>query len=444
MKQKFFDKINDTFSLMPSKARVLAIWTEVLVLALFVVFPLLGGSQASAAQLTNRQVTINTSKSAATAVQYDFEFDWTSASDIEGIIFQFCTTPLGTCTLPNGMDVSNDLVTLDAHTGFPTNGTAFAEQATSTGGCSDTGSASTVTMYCINRTQAASATGTDATVDLGAIINPTLGAGSCASSIYCSVYVRVSLFDNNAFTGNAVHDGVVAAGITQQLTVNARVQENLQFCIGTTTVNDATTSTAADCSAVSGTTVDIGAIDTSVAISPVAASPNAGNNTNGVAMVRTNANNGTVVVYFAEQDTSSGKLKVAGAACSGTSTTDQCFNSQGTTQGTFSGGTENFGMTIGGVNCGSVTAYTCTFASDTYNLRMDAQYEGNTSTAYGTTAGFAWLDTGATDTIASSVSSSTKVLDDESLILRFAATAAATTPTGTYSVVSTYIATPTF
>jgi hypothetical protein len=36
------------------------------------------------------------------------------------------------------------------------------------------------------------------------------------------------------------------------------------------------------------------------------------------------------------------------------------------------------------------------------------------------------------------------VVDDEIIKLRFGATASATTPTGTYVVVTTYIATPTF
>ena len=311
-----------------------------------------------------------------------------------------------------------------------TNTTAFSRNASGANDCT-----AAANVLCISRTQAAAESTAAKTITWDTQTNPTAVA---------SYYVRITLYSNATWTVGGITDiGVVAYAIVNQLTTSARVQENLQFCVGTTTVDDATTSPGGDCSNISGTNIDIGAVDTSVSISPVAATPNSGNALNGIAMVKTNANNGTTVSYFAEQNNSSGKLKVVGATCSGTSTTDQCFNSQGATQGTFTGGTENFGMTIGGINCGSTTAYSCAFASDTNNLKQSTNYVGNSSTAYGVTSGFAWVDTGATTTIANTPGS-VKVIDDEALILRFAATAAATTPTGSYSVVSTYIATPTF
>lgn len=438
MKQKLLKKFSQAFSRAPSKLRIAGIWTEVLVLAFFAVLPLFGSSQASAAQITSRSSTISTSESGATGVSYQFDFTLPSTTAVQSIRWEFCTTPLSTCTHPTGMDNNYTTTSLNASQTF-SEATAFTEYTgADAGDCDDHNNATPAdsTEYCATRTDTDAETAAAKQITIDTITNPTTASNT-------TVYVRIFLYSDTAFA-TLVHEGVVAVGILQQLTVNARVQENLQFCIGTTAVDDATTSPGADCTAISGTTVDIGAIDTTVSVSPVAANPTGGNATNGLAMVRTNANNGTVIVYFAEQETSSGKLKVAGATCSGTSTTDQCFNSQGTTQGTFSAGTENFGMTIGGVNCGSVTAYTCTFAADTYNLRMNAEYEGNTNTAYGTSAGFAWDDSGSTDTIASSAGSTVKVLDDEALVLRFAATAAATTPTGSYSVVSTYIATPTF
>jgi len=309
-----------------------------------------------------------------------------------------------------------------------TNSTSFTRDGTGAGGCT-----AAANVLCIKRTQPASEATAAKTVTWDSQVNPTAVA---------SYYVRITIYSDTGWA-TAVDDGVVAYAIVNQLTVNARVQENLQFCVGATTVNDATTSAGADCSAISGTVVDLGAIDTNISVSPVPASPNNGNNLNGVAMVRTNANNGTTVTYFAEQDTSSGALKVVGKTCAGVSTTDQCFNSQGGTQGTFTAGVEKFGMTIGGVNCGSTTAYSCTFASDTNHLKQATNYVGATSTTYGTSSGYAWVENGTVTTIATT-SGSDKVLDDETLILRFAATAAATTPTGQYTVVSTYVATPTF
>ncbi|HSH31808.1 MAG TPA: hypothetical protein VK963_04055, partial [Candidatus Saccharimonadales bacterium] len=57
--------------------------------------------------------------------------------------------------------------------------------------------------------------------------------------------------------------------------------------------------------------------------------------------------------------------------------------------------------------------------------------------------GFAW-DQSGTNNPATTLATSPTVLDYEMLVLRFAARAAATTPTGSYAVTSTYIATATF
>ncbi len=81
-----------------------------------------------------------------------------------------------------------------------------------------------------------------------------------------------------------IDEGVVGAAIVQQLTINARVQEILHFCVGTSNAAAPT-----DCSTMSGTTVDLGVVDTgAVSLSPVSTT-NGGNNLNGVAMARTNA-----------------------------------------------------------------------------------------------------------------------------------------------------------
>ena len=135
----------------------------------------------------------------------------------------------------------------------------------------------------------------------------------------------------------------------------------------------------------------------------------------------------------------------------------QCFNSAGTTQTTFTAGTELFGMTIGGVNCASVpgTAYTCNYLTGQNNLEPTAQYIGATYTYSSTGAatntygssnakGYTWDDTGTAQTIASSAPSSIKVVANEALILKFAATAGITTPTGQYQTQADFIATPTY
>ncbi len=413
-----------------NKLHLSSTWVQVFILALFAGIPIFSDSKVSADQLTNRSVTITTSVPSATNVEYTYGFTPATAAAIQSVKFEACTTPLGTCTSPGGTTNMNAGNQVGAVGGSWANPTAFTRNASGANDC--TAAANTL---CISRTQVAAESTAAKTITWDTQTNPT-AAGS--------YYVRITLYSDTAWTvGDATDNGVVAFAIVNQLTTSARVQENLQFCVGTTTVDDPATSVGNDCSAISGTNIDIGAVDTTISVSPVPVTPNNGNNLNGVAMVKTNANNGTTVSYFAEQNNGSGKLKVPGSTCSGTSTTDQCFNSQGATQGIFSGGIENFGMTIGGVNCGSTTAYSCDFTNDTNNLKQSTNYVGDSATSYGITSGFAWVDDGTTTTIASTTGS-TKVLDDEALILRFAATAAATTPTGSYSVVSTYIATPTF
>ncbi|HET9411538.1 MAG TPA: hypothetical protein VFO38_01680, partial [Candidatus Saccharimonadales bacterium] len=172
------------------------------------------------------------------------------------------------------------------------------------------------------------------------------------------------------------------------------------------------------------------------------------NGVNGAAMVRTNANNGVIVSFFPEAGTGTNHtraLRVSGATCTAdafpsTSNTDQCFNSANTTQATFTAGTEKFGMTIAGTNCGSTTAYTCVFASSSNKLAAGAEWDGSGAGTFGTAGGFAWHENATATTIASSPS----VVDDEVLMLKFAGTANITTPTGSYGVTSTYIATATF
>lgn len=416
------------------KKRVLrlgTLWVQLSVLLAGVLAPLLITGSASAAQITSRSLTIGTSK-ATTASTWSYTFTLATAGNVGSLKFEVCTTPLSTCTSPGaGLNVNAGATTIGA--GWAAG--AFTRDAVGAGGCT-----AAANVLCTARTSPVSETATAHTLTQTLQVNPTAVG---------TFFVRITTYSDIAWA-SAVDSGVVAGAVVNQLTVNARIQEILSFCVGTTTVNDATTTPGADCSAVTGTTVDIGVLDSgSVNTSPI--NTNGGSNTNGIAMIRTNAQNGAVVSYFAEQDTSSGQLKVVGAACSGTSTTDQCLNNAAAAgaQAVISAGTEAFGMTIGGVNCGSTTSYTCTFASGLTNLAPLSGYIGGTYTqgsagTYGTGTGFAWLSTGTAVTIASSASSPVKVIDDESLILRFAATPSITTPTGAYTVTSTFVATATY
>lgn len=367
-------------------------------------------SSASASVLTTRKVTINKSAVSSADTEHLFSYTIVTSTTVQGLIYQFCTTPISTCVLPTGMSVQAS--THDGQTGFPTNATAFTAHAVSNEG--DCDMTTTNSKMCFERTAVGTGNGA---------VTHTI-SGITAPSSNQTVYVRISLYSDNAFvTGNLTDNGVVAEAFVNQLTINALVQEVLVFCIGT---DDS--GAASDCTDISGTTVNIGNVtDAVVSISPVV-SGSGGNNKNGLAMVRTNAQAGIVIVYFTTLDTSSGKLKVAGQTCTDNiSLVDRCINSTTGTQNSIVAGTEEFGMTISSVDVTNGT---------TSNLTRDVEYDGDGTAA----GGWAWLDTGATDQIASS----STVVDDEMLVLRFAATASVTTPTGSYTTQANFIATPTF
>jgi hypothetical protein len=419
---------------------------------------LVSGTASAAPSLTERELQ-STSAIAGGATDLTFLFDTTAdAGQVERIEIEFCDSPLGACTVPDGSsNAAADNIPIlpgspTAVIGGPGGWAAPANSATRVAG----EGGGTANQIDIDVTTAfAGASANEASVAITGFTND--------NDANVSYYTRVRVYSNDLGTDASLQwEGVFAQSTAQTLTVNARVQERLDFCVGSTTSNNATTSVGAACINVTGTTVNLGNVEGSnVNVTPVTAT-NGGDATptNGVAMVRTNAVNGVVVDYKALLDTSSGALKVPGATCNAvpsTDGTDQCFNTNAT-QGAFSPATEMFGMTIAGINCGSTTAYACNFTNDLYNLRRDAEYDGNGTTGAGSTTfvtdtdtvagttngGYAWQASGAADRIASSTGSTVKVVDDEAMILKFAATAGITTPTGSYTVQADFIATTTF
>ncbi len=417
--------------------------------------PLMTGTASAAGQLTSRSVSISSAIPSATGVSYTFDFTLPAAStsQIQGIKFTACTTatatyPGGTCTAPTGMSGGGNGFTGASFTnqsGFQ-GATNFAVDGTGANDCT-----ASANVLCVKRTDTTSQTGgTAKTIKFGGIKNP--------SSVNTAFYIGITTYTTVNWTGGSIVDaGTTATATVQSLTVSARVAEILNFCVGSTAIDDATTTTGADCSAISGTSVNIGTLDSSsVNISPVTI--NGGDSNNGVAMLRTNAANGSTVSYRAIQAGTGtnhlGTLRITGASCNaGTVNSDGCINAAGGTQTPFTAGTEDFGLTVGGVNCGStsVVSYTCDYSTGTTNLAPDAQYIGDTYTQgttgiFGASAakGFAWDESGNPAVIASSASSPIKQVDDEALILKFAAASNIITPFGSYSVQADFIAVPTF
>ena len=416
--------------------------------------PLLYVRNVSADQMTNRSLTISSAQPDAQSLTYTYAFTTILNQSIQSMELEMCTTAIGTCLAPTGCTGGGsncvNAGTEASRSGW-TNATVFARNATAGGGCAPANN-----VLCLDRSQAAAETPGARTLGWNTQRNPT--------SNNTTFFMRITIYSDTGWTDATPDTGTVATSTTQYLEVSAYVAEVLSFCIGTTAVDDATSAIAANCAAVSGTTVNIGVLDTAlVNVSPVAASPYVGNGFNGVAMIRTNAINGAAVTYKAIQAGGGaveqlGTLRTVGSTCSATETTytDPCIRAQGITQAVFNpSADERFGMTVAGINCQSVQSYTCTFSAGTYNLVRDAQYDGdgtNNATNFDdddqvtppTTSGYAWDQTGTADTIASSTGSSTKVIDDEALILKFAAYSAITTPFGTYTARADFISIATY
>jgi hypothetical protein len=423
----------ETYKNMRVKSRRLMHLVQAAVLVTAGILPLLAPTHVGAAQITARSATITNPNPGSSQIQVAFAYTLpTVGQNQQGITYQFCTQALGTCTLPTDLDARTSTTSV-SQGGWPTNATNFVPRniSSTTNGCLQ----ATVAFACYTRTQATTGGGA-VTHTIGGLVEPS-GIGT--------VYIRITTYSDTAYA-TAQDSGNVAISFNNRFTVNAQVQEVLTACVGNTTIDNATASIVSDCTAATGTSINLGNItNTAISINPVAAG-NGGDGNNAYFMVQTNAQSGVAVGYRAVQDTSSGKLKVIGASCSGVTTTDQCFNSQGNTQAAFVAGTENFGMTVAGTNCASATAsYTCVYASGSQHLKAVSGYQGQgtfgSSWTYGTSNGFAFDDTGATT---QALASSTGAVANEALVLKYAATAQATTPTGVYQAQQDFIATPTF
>lgn len=449
-----------------------------LAFALSGMMPIILTAQASAAQLTSRRVTVSTSQADAANVTYSFAFTTATSSLIQSMTFQFCGTPLGTCVLPGTdgtplaaekMDVSQVTASAGAWTGSAA--TAFTDYTgVDAGGCTEgDGGSGVATQLCVTRTEAVTSEVPGAkTFVISGVSNPIIPSGNNEE-----IYVRITTYSDTAFA-TAVDTGTVAASIVNQLTVTGRVQERLVFCVfalddaagSSATVGTAATNMPTDCTASeanASTNVDIGVVDNlAIAKSPVNNTPptSLGNDRFAAAMINTNASNGVALTYYPTLAGSGTEqlraFRVAGATCSATSTSvvDQCFVSAATTGEGFVAGTEKFGLQIA---CVANSATNTMGTTANLGTSAGAGTGGTFNTAYSNTdndmtdtsddcengdAGvkFAW-DTSGT---AVPLISSTTVVDDEMVKMRYGATANATTPTGTYTVASTYIATPTF
>jgi hypothetical protein len=440
------------------------------------IMPFMLPRAAASGQITSRSLTLSSGVPSATGVTYTFTFSTATAGVIQGLKFVACTNAVGTypggsCTAPAGMTASGDgfdNAAFASKSGWAPSSNDFAADHTGVNEC-----IASPNVLCAKRTDSSSETSSPHTIIFNTIKNPST---TVASPNGVAFYVGIYTYTTNTWANGTNTDfGATASAVVQTLSASAAVAEILQFCVGSTTVDDTSTLISNDCSSLAGTSLNIGTLDTStINISPVGV--DGGDSKNGVAMVRSNAGNGVVISYDAIQQTGTnhqGTLRINGSSCNttgdpgadgnGNTKTDPCINAAGPAQTPFIAGTEEFGMTVAGVNNGSTSSYSCQYgytvptptgsatpivAGNTCDLMPDSTYLGKGTNAadadYGTTNGFAWDETGTSRIIASSSSSTIKQVDDEALIMKFAATPSITTPFGTYTALTDLIAVPTY
>jgi hypothetical protein len=415
------------------------------VLAFAGLVPLIIANTTSAAQLTNRSATIDKSAVSSTDVEFRFDYDLINTTNTKaGIIYSFCDNPLGACTLPTGMNIqtSNDQV---SDNGWPTDGTDFAADPEQTVG--DCDSTTNAYQICYSRDEA-TATGVT-----GGPVDHTI-SGITAPSSAQTVYVRISIYSDNDYgSGDLLDQGTVAVAFVDQLTINGRVQERLNFCVAALDDAAAVPADVATCTAITDTNVDLGIIDeTDVAISPVETTATNGSDDDyGILMLNTNATAGAVISYYPQADAGGTNqlyaFRVDNATCNAldTTLTDQCFQSaasSGAGSDLTTAGTEGFGLTVACVD----TSLGTTAALDTISNWYDGDDNdisnlANCDTADATNNEFGW---NSSTSVAQTLVSSSGVVDDEVVKVLFGAQASATTPSGEYTVVTNYIATVTF
>ena len=297
-----------------------------------------------------------------TGVNYFVSFMPSSTATIGSIDINFCSNdPIigDTCTAPTGF--TSGSATTTTPTGF----------STSTGSWGITYS-STNLVYISNSTaQTPTGTSTAITLTLGAVTNPsTLG----------TFYARILTFDtathgtaytNGATPGTGILDaGGIALSTVNAITITAKVQESLTFCVYTATYDGG----GGACSAATGTTVTLG-------------------NTNGVLSstqsyvdiqtkydIATNASHGATVVFTGTPPTSGSnvlELNTNSAMCSSAGTS--CSSTAGTSQ---------FGLCTWAAN-GTTANLTPVAPYSSANCSTTSQTAGPTGSGLSTGAGTA-------------------------------------------------------
>jgi hypothetical protein len=348
-----------------SRSTLKTIRTAVLVLSI-ALLPIASATQASAAQITNRKITLGTS-APSTATSYAFTFTVPTATAIKSASFTACTTASGACTTPSGFVNSSSTLT-----GQPTNIGAAS------GWTVNTSTAGSLRLVNASNATAPSAS---QTVSFSNVTNPT--------ATNATFFLRAATFSDAAWT-TGIDTGVVAASTATQIQVSLAVDETLTFCTGTSI-------TGTNCGTATGSTVDLGTgstTATSSGTSIMAASTNGSSGysiTVAGATLTSGANTITALASGAAASIGTkqfGANLVAnttpsvGTAASGTGTATAAANYN--TANTFRFGTGETVASVGGAS--NANTFTVSYIANIDGLTPPGSYQ--TTLTYVATANF--------------------------------------------------------
>lgn len=363
---------------------------------------------AAAAQITARKLTLSSSANGnitlgaagsgtnGAQTQHTLDFTVGTTGTVGSIEFLYCTTPLPgtTCTAPTGMDAS---------TVASIGGTSASGWSLGTAGNAPGASRLRITRTAASMTGAQQfifGTGSGGASDR--IKNPT-GDNS-------TFFIRITTFSDTAWT-TAVDQGTVANSTAQQIDITAKVQEVLNFSVGSTV-----TAPTASCAAFS----DSGAL-TLGDPSEGTLSFSQAYDAHSYFRVSTNANGGTII-YYSGDTLKSGSNSIAAIGASAASSAV---------------GTSQFGLGIDSTDTqsGSGHSFTSLAATSPYDT-------GNGTITNGGTAQFAFNTASLTTPVQIASASGTITCDTGSV--RYVGNISTTTPPGIYTTSISYLAVPTY
>lgn len=399
--------------------------------------PLLSAGSAGATQLSTRSITLSDSSISGTSIttgvgsgtNVTYQVDFTATHQASSMIIDFCSQdPIinDTCTTPVGMSAASATLTNVTSTGQV--GVA-ADNWTITPAAGQVKLADDETSPGSHDIQAASTQ----KFELNGITN---------SSTLGSFYARMYTYADNSYgstttayvdaghIGNFVDYGGIAMSTTNVITITARVQESLTFCV--TAAAPSAWTTTHDCA------------DTAVTGAPPALTLGHGSPTKVLdssavdtgdvyTQLSTNATHGAVI-NMRNSNLTCGGL----SADNGTTCAIPPINAGATGVSAMTPGTAGFGLfvqTVSTSGIGTVGAVTPTtnyndgthIASPIWYGMDDTTSNNNVTSTYGST-------------VASTATPVYRAEDDYT----FAATAALTTPAGIYAANLTLVATGTF